>query len=164
MMDVTDKIFWVVSRNVRSIRTLDRLRLLSFDRGMYCDLTLLAGAAWLLIKWTPVGITVNEIVDLLETAAPLPRNMLETETCVVVADLARSGFVRKRPSGEPVRGRRNAPAQAVGEGGTRSVKTDKDVEWLISPSTLATYTEDGAVVLDVPEGHLLRPKSCASRI
>ena len=70
---------------------------------MYCDLALLAGAVWLLMKWTPTGITgitVKEIVDLLETAAPVPRHILETETCRLVASLARKEFVRERPSRE----------------------------------------------------------------
>src|SRR2546430_2954819 len=112
----------------------------------------LAASVWLLIEWTPAGITVKEIVDLLETAAPLPRNMLETETCGVVADLARNRFVRKRPSGGSVSERRNVQAHAVEEGGARSVKPDKDVVWLISPDALAMYTDDGAVVLDIPKG------------
>ncbi len=77
---------------VRSIRTQEGLLLLDLERDMYCDLALLAGAVWLLMKWTPAGIRVKEIVDLLETAAPLPRHILETETCRLVASLARKGF------------------------------------------------------------------------
>ncbi len=164
MMKITDKTVWVVSGNLQSIRTLDGLRLLDFDRGMSCDLALLAGAVWLLIKWTPVGITVKEIVDLLETAAPLPRNMLETETCGVVADLARSGFVRKRPSGESVSERRNAQEPAVLEAGAGSGKADKGTVWLISPNVLATYTDDGALVVNVPKEICYSLNHIASRI
>jgi hypothetical protein len=126
---------------------------------MYCDLALLAASVWLLIEWTPAGITVKEIVDLLETAARLPRNILEKETCGVVADLARNGFVRKHPSGESVSERRNVQAHAVEEGGAR-----KDVVWLISPDALATYTQDGAVVLAVPKGICYSLDAVASRI
>jgi len=131
---------------------------------MYCDLALLAASVWLLIEWTPAGITVKEIVDLLETAARLPRNILEKETCGVVADLARNGFVRKHPSGESVSERRNVQGDAVEEGGARSVKPDKDVVWLISPDALATYTQDGAVVLAVPKGICYSLDAVASRI
>src|SRR5207248_1133196 len=112
-MNITDKTIWVVAPEVRSVPTSDGLTLLDSEREMYCDLALLAASVWLLIEWTPAGITVKEIVDLLETAAPLPRNMLETETCGVVADLARNRFVRKRPSGGSVSERRNVQADAA---------------------------------------------------
>jgi hypothetical protein len=44
------------------------------------------------------------------------------------------------------------------------VNVDKDSLWLISPDALATYTQDGAVVLDIPKGicHILN--ATASRI
>ncbi len=82
MINITDKTIWVVSGNVRFTNTPEGLLLVDFQRNMYCDLALLAAAVWLLIEWTPAGITVKEIVDLLETAAPLPRRILETETCI----------------------------------------------------------------------------------
>jgi len=74
---------------------------------------LLAAGVWLLIKYTPNGITVKEIVDLLERAAPLPRHILEAETCRLVVSLARKGFVRERPPRETVGEHRSA----VGLGG-----------------------------------------------
>ena len=164
MMNIADKTHWVVSPEVQSIRTPDGLELLGFERDIYCDLPLLAGAVWLLIKWTAIGITVKETVDLLETAAPLPRDILETETCRVVADLARNGFVRRRPSGESVSERRNVHAQAVAEGGARSVNVDKDSLWLISLDALATYTQHGALVLDIPKGICYSLNATATRI
>jgi len=108
MMNITDKTLWVVSRNIRFTNTPEGLLLLDFERDMYCDLLLLASGVWLLIKWTPNGITVKEIVDLLETAAPLPRYILEAETCRLVASLARREFVRERPPRETVREHRSA--------------------------------------------------------
>ncbi len=101
-MNITDKTLWVVSRNIQFTNTPEGLLLLDFERDMYCDLMLLAAGVWLLIKWTPKGITVKEIVDLLERAAPLPRHILEAETCRLVASLARKGFVRERPLRETV--------------------------------------------------------------
>jgi hypothetical protein len=97
-MSITDKTIWVVSENVRFTNTPEGLQLVGFERDMYCDLALLAAAVWLLIEWTPAGITVKDIVDLLDIAAPLPRRILETETCRLVSSLARKGFVRKRPT------------------------------------------------------------------
>lgn len=108
MMNITDKTVWVVSGNVRFTNTPEGLLLLDFERDMYCDLALLAAGVWLLIKWTPGGITVKEIADLLETAAPLPRHILETETCGLVASLARKGFVRERPPRETAGEHRSA--------------------------------------------------------
>ncbi len=116
MMNISDKALWVVCREVRSIRTSEGLLLLDFERDTYCDLALFAGAVWLLIEWTPAGITVKEIVDLLETAAPLPRHILETETCRLVASLARKGFVRKRPSRECMSEHRNDQDEAIAHG------------------------------------------------
>jgi hypothetical protein len=116
MMNITDNTFWVVSQEVMSIRTPAGLLLLDSKRDMYCDLALLAAAVWLLIKWTPAGITAREIVDLLETATPLPRHILETETCRLVASLARKGFVRKRPSRQSMGDYKNAQDQPAGDG------------------------------------------------
>ncbi len=82
--------------------------LLDYEKDVYCDLALLAAGVWLLIKWTPCGITVKEIVDLLETAVPIPRPILETETCGLVAALARKGFVRERPPHETAGEHRSA--------------------------------------------------------
>ena len=163
-MNITEKTFWVVAPEVRSVPTTDGLTLLDSEREMYCDLALLATSVWPLIECTPTGITVKEVVDLLETAARLPRNILENETCGAVADLARNGFVRKQPSGESVSERRNVQAHAVEEGGARSVKPDKDVVWLISPDALATYTQYGAVVLAVPKGICYSLNAVASGI
>ena len=44
------------------------------------------------------------------------------------------------------------------------MKPDKDVVWLISPDALATYTEDGAVVLDVPKEICYSLNDIAGRI
>jgi len=44
------------------------------------------------------------------------------------------------------------------------VKPDKDVVWLISADALATYTDDGAVVLDIPKGICYSLNTTASRI
>src|SRR5260370_19120080 len=112
-MNITDKTLWAAAPEVRSVPTTDGLTLLDSEREMYCDLALLAASVWLLIEWTPAGITVKEIVDLLETAARLPRNTLEKETCGVVADLARKGFVRKNTSGEYLCELRNVQANAA---------------------------------------------------
>src|SRR5712664_2591897 len=101
-MNITDQTLWVVSPDVSPITTPDGLGLIDIKRDMYCDLAVLSAAVWLLIKWTPAGITVKEIVDLLETAVPLHRHILEVETCGSVADFARGGFVAKRPGLELV--------------------------------------------------------------
>ena len=118
MLSMTDKTLWVVCREIRSIRTPEGLLLLDFERDMYCDLPLLAAAVWLLLEWTPAGITVKEIVDLLETAAlaPVRRHILETETCRLVASLARKGFVRERSSRESMSEHRDDQEEAIADG------------------------------------------------
>ncbi len=162
MMTITDKTLWVVSPEVRSIRTTEGLVLLDFERDMYCDLALLSAAVWLLIKWTPAGITVKEIVDLLETAVPLPRRILETETCRLVASLTQNGFVRKRPSRESGSELGDAQEHRVVEWARMNM--DKDAVWLVAPDALATYTEDGAVLLDTDKGTCYSLNAVASRI
>ena len=44
------------------------------------------------------------------------------------------------------------------------MKPDKDVVWLISPDALGTYTDDGAVVLDIPKGICYSLNTTPSRI
>ena len=112
---MTDKTLWVACREVRSIHTSEGLLLLDFERDIYCDLPLLAAAVWLLIEWTPPGITVKEIVDLLETAVSVRTQILETETCRLVASLARKGFVRKRASNVSMSEQGNDQEKAVAD-------------------------------------------------
>ncbi len=99
-MNIADKTLWVVSRNIRFTNTPEGLLLLDFERDMYCHLALLAAGVWLLFDWTRCGITVKEIVDSLETAAPLPRRILEVEMCRLVASMSRKRFVREGPPSE----------------------------------------------------------------
>ncbi len=65
---------------------------------------------------------------------------------------------------ESVVERRNANEHVVGQWEGGSAKVDKDVVWLISPDALATYTEDGAVVLDIPKGICYSLNDVAGRI
>jgi len=116
MLRMTDKTLWVVCREVRSIRTPEGLLLLDFERDMYCDLPVLAAAVWLLMERTPAGITVKEIVDLLETAAPVRRRVLETETCRLLASLAQKGLVRKRPPNEFMSEHTNDEEEVIADG------------------------------------------------
>src|SRR6266581_7440079 len=116
-MNITDQTLWVVSSDVSPITTADGLGLLDVKRDIYCDLAVLSAAVWLLIKWTPAGITVKEIVDLLETAVPLHRHILEVETCGSVADFARDGFVGKGPGRESMTENMDAQIPPIGDGG-----------------------------------------------
>ena len=163
-MNINDKTLWVVAPAVRSVRTSDGLTLVDLSRVIYSDLALLAASVWLLIEWTPAGIAVKEIVDLLEQVVSVRRRVLETETCRLVDHLAQNGFLRKRPGFESASERTNAQEQPVGKGTPRSVKTIKDVVWLISDNALATYTQDGAVLLDIPKGTCYTLDEIGSRI
>jgi len=68
------------------------------------------------------------------------------------------------PSRKSVNACRNVKEQAVGEGGGGSSRVDKDIMWLISPDAVATYTDNGAVVLDIPKGICHSLNATASRI
>ncbi len=80
----------------------------------------------------------------------------------LLARQRRERFRRTRMSRKPVSQLCNANEQAVEEG--RSVNVNTDAVWLISPDALATYTEDGAVVLDIPRGMCYSLNATASRI
>ena len=69
-----------------------------------------------------------------------------------------------RPSCESVSERSNAKEPAVLEAGAKRVKADEGAAWLISTDVLATYTEDGAVVLNVPKEICYGLNNIASRI
>jgi len=64
----------------------------------------------------------------------------------------RERFRGARSSRKSVRERRNAKEHAYGEWRAMSVNLDKGSLWLISPDALAMYTEDGAILLDIPKG------------
>ncbi len=82
----------------------------------------------------------------------------------LLARQKRERFRGTRSSRKPVIELRNPNEQAVEEGGGGSVKVNADSVWLISPDALATYTEDGAVVLDIPRGICYSLNATASRI
>ena len=82
----------------------------------------------------------------------------------LLARQRRERFRGTRLSRKSVSELRNANERAVEEGGAGSVKVSTDAVWLISPDALATYTQDGAVVLDVPKGICYSLNAVASRI
>jgi hypothetical protein len=106
----------------------------------------------MLIKWTATGITVREIVDLLETAVPLHREILEVETCRSVADFARDGFVGKQPCRESVTESMDGRTPPIVDGVGENVSiTDLD-ELVTSLGVRTTSGENGALLLDIKDG------------
>jgi hypothetical protein len=100
-MKIDNNTPWVISPDVRSTPTDHGFLLLDCNRDMYCDTNLLSACAWVAIKWTATGITVREIVGLLEQVVIMPRLNLEAYTCRCVAKLVRAGFVRSHLKDEP---------------------------------------------------------------
>ena len=152
MINTHDKTLWVVDPEILAVRTLDGLGLLDFQRDTYCDLALLSSAVWLAIQLTPTGITIREIVDLLEQIVPAQRHVLESETCRVVAGLARDGFVRNKPSCQPVSEHANAQRGAFYDQIERKVSTTNVTQRLVSLGARSRAGEDGAILLNIKEG------------
>ena len=161
-MNIDDQTLWVVCPDVSPITTPDGVGLLDFKSDTYCDLAVLSAAVWMLIKWTPTGITVREIVDLLETAVPLHREILEVETCRSVADFARDGFVGKQPCSGSVTERMDARTPPIGDGVGDNVSiTDLD-EWVTSLGARTTGAENGSLLLDIKDGKCYSLNSVAA--
>ena len=93
-MDINDTTPWIIAENVRSESTDDGLLLLDYCRDVYFDMDRYAACVWLAIEWTPEGITVGEIVELLKQAVDLRRHRLEVEACRCVSELFEHGFIR----------------------------------------------------------------------
>jgi len=110
-------------------------------------------------------LQLGEFIDFWQEM----KELLPKATYVHLAyqeQLARQRRQRSRasPSRELVNERRNAQEPGVLEVGAGSVNADKEAVWLISPDVLATYTEDGAVVLNVPKEICYGLNNIASRI
>jgi len=82
----------------------------------------------------------------------------------LLARQRRERFRATRLSRKSLSELRNANEQAVEEGRGGSVKVNTDAVWVISPDALATYSEDGALVLDIPRGLCYSLNATASRI
>jgi AraC-like DNA-binding protein len=151
-MNINDETLWVTTPNISAVRTRDGVALLDFERDMYCDLAFLSGAVWLLINWTPPGISAKDIAVLLEQAVSLPRHILETETCKVVADLTRDGFIQKRLAPEFSSHDENSHGSVNGEGIQMQGSPLDTPGWSISPGVRCCHVIDGSVLLDVKDG------------
>lgn len=155
-MNSNEKVLWVANRNFSVLRTDDGFALVNCRNNARCDLDLLSGSVWLLIDWTPAGIRVEEVVDLLRHTERFPKRIREAEIQLIVNDLALRGFVHKRLAQE---------SETQGEEHnyrTQKARLDSTVRqgarevWAISQTARCRHANSLSVVSDVNDGPSFR--------
>jgi hypothetical protein len=89
-----DMTAWLVSPGVRSSYAEDGALLLDVKRGFSYKLNVLAAQAWVAIEGSPLGISLDGIVDALEGHFQVPRKQLESDTTIWLERLKELGLLR----------------------------------------------------------------------
>src|SRR5437016_3542372 len=87
---------WLVSPGVRSTYIGDGAVLLDVEEGLCYSLDGVAAQVWVTIDGSPAGISLEGIVDVLETHSTVSREELESAARDCVGALRREGLVQQR--------------------------------------------------------------------
>jgi len=86
---------WSISPQVRSTYTEDGAVLLDIGKGLCYSLNRVAARVWVTIELSPGGITLEGIVDALESHFEIPREQLERDAGKHLEDLRQVGLARQ---------------------------------------------------------------------
>ena len=86
---------WSPGPGVRSTYTEDGAVLLDVNRGLCYSLNVVAAQIWVTIEGSPGGISLEGIVDALETHFPVARQQLEDDTSDCVDKIERLGLLHQ---------------------------------------------------------------------
>lgn len=100
-MGKSDSAKWLPAPGVRSAYTQDGAVLFDINKGLCYSLDPVAAQIWVTIEGNQVGITLEGIVDALETHFPIPRQRLESDTANWLNKLQLLGLV-DQPIGQIV--------------------------------------------------------------
>lgn len=92
---------WLVSPGVRSSYAKDGVLLLDVTKGLSYRLNVSGAQAWVTIESSPSGITLEGIVDALETHLRVPREQLESDTADWLDKLNQLGLLQRGNSQAP---------------------------------------------------------------
>ena len=100
-MKAADVTRWLISPRVRSGYAEDGALLLDVNKGLSYRLNVLGAQVWVTIESSPHGITLEGIVDALETRFKVPREQLESDTTDWLDKLKQLGLLQKGNSQVP---------------------------------------------------------------
>ena len=101
MGDINSNVKWTISPYARATHSPDGCVLLDIEKGRCYSLNVVGARMWLTIEGSPSGITLEAIVNALETQFEVPRNELETDTAEYLDKLERMGLVQSSDHGIP---------------------------------------------------------------
>lgn len=90
---------WLASPDVRSIYAEDGAVLLDIKHGCCYSLNAVAACVWVTIEGSPVGISFDGIIDVLEIHITVTREELQHATRDCLADLQLAGLVGEKVAG-----------------------------------------------------------------
>ena len=86
---------WSISPEVRSTYTEDGAVLLDIGKGLCYSLNRVGARVWVSIEMSPGGVTLEGIVDSLESHFEIPREQLERDAGKYLEDLRQVGLARQ---------------------------------------------------------------------
>ena len=92
---------WLVSPDVRATYSEDGAVLLDIGKGVCYSLNVVGARMWLTIDASQSGITLEGILDALETHFEVPRKELEADTAEYLDKLERMGLIQRNGHGIP---------------------------------------------------------------
>ncbi len=87
---------WLVSPGVRSTYIGDGAVLLNVKEGLCYSLNGVAAQVWVTIAGSPAGVSLEGVVDVLETHFAVSREELERDTSDCLAELELTGLVQEK--------------------------------------------------------------------
>jgi Coenzyme PQQ synthesis protein D (PqqD) len=96
-LKTADSFRWVVSPGVRSTCVEDGAVLLDIKNGRCYSLNPVAARVWVAIEGSPEGISLADIVDILEMHFEVPRPEMERDTADCLKKLQRKSLVQRQP-------------------------------------------------------------------
>ena len=94
MEDDKSSVKWKVSPYARATYGPDGCVLLDIEKGLCYSLNVVGARMWLTIDASQSGITLEGILDALETHFEVPRKELEADTAEYLDKLDRMGLVQ----------------------------------------------------------------------
>ncbi len=106
MEDTKEGVKWAVSTHVRATYTADSAVLLDISKGVCYSLDAVASRIWATIETSPSGITLEDIVDAIETKFSASRQELENDTAQWLDKLQQMDLVHRNGLGMSSKGMR----------------------------------------------------------
>ena len=92
-MNTNHSAAWRISPEVRTTYSEDGAVLLDINKGICYSLNSVAAQIWVTVESSEAGVTIEDIVDAIETHFKVPRQELKCDTAECLNKLQRMGLV-----------------------------------------------------------------------